>query len=41
MALLRDLRRWTLDLNPQNSELFLRFKSSVRLELAQNFSFKG
>jgi hypothetical protein len=41
MALLRDFGVGRHDLNPQNSQLFLRFKSNVRLELTQNLSFVG
>jgi len=36
MALLHDFGVGRHDLNPQNSSLFLRFKSDTRLELAQN-----
>ena len=39
MALLRDFSVGRRDLNPQNSTLFLRFKSDARLELTQNPSF--
>ena len=39
MALLRDFSVGRRDLNPQNSALFLRFKSDARLELTQNPSF--
>jgi hypothetical protein len=39
MALLRDFSVGRPDLNPQNSTLFLRFKSDARLELTQNSSF--
>jgi len=39
MALLRNFCVGRHELNPQNSSLFLRFKSDVRLELAQNPSF--
>jgi len=39
MALLRDFGVGRHDLNPQNSTLFLRFKSAARLELTQNPSF--
>ena len=38
MALLRDFCVERHDLNPQNSLLFLRFKSDARLELTQYFS---
>jgi hypothetical protein len=38
MALLRDFCVERHDLNPQNSQLFLRFKSDARLELTQNLS---
>jgi hypothetical protein len=38
MALLRDFGVGRHDLNPQNSLLFLWFKSDTRLELAQNSS---
>ena len=36
MALLRYFSVGRRDLNPQNSALFLRFKSDARLELTQN-----
>ena len=39
MVLLRDFSVGRRDLNPQNSTLFLRFKSATRLELTQNPSF--
>jgi len=38
MAFLHDFGVGRHDLNPQNSPLFLRFKSDVRLELTQNRS---
>ena len=52
MALLRDFGVGRHDLNPQNSQLFLRFKSNFRLacraealerrrKLTQNLSFVG
>jgi hypothetical protein len=41
MALLRDFSVGRRDLNPQNSALFLRFKSDARLEITQNPSFVG
>jgi len=39
MALSRDFSVVHHDLNPQNSQLFLRIKSGTRLELTQNYSF--
>jgi len=39
MAFLRDFSVGRRDLNPQNSLLFLRFKSDIRLELTKKFSF--
>jgi hypothetical protein len=39
MVLLCDFSVGRHDLNPQNSTLFLRFKSDARLELTQNPSF--